>query len=181
MFLRTFLLRWVISIVAAFVLLLVIDPQYFDRPLAEGTAGLAAAEAPSGPFATLIGVDIPDGSQLVSVFLKPRDVSLEARGEFLDPQGEVIMAESFVLASDTAGQKARWTIWKVAPRGAGKYAIRLTQTVPGRITLYFYQGPFWERMLGLPLVLALINLIALFARRSRIEPQSASITPPSDV
>ena len=164
-----FVLRLFVSTVLVMILVLLVDPQYFDRPLAEGEAGLAAHEAPVGAFATTIGVEIPDGSQIVSVFLKARDVALQIQGEFLDPQGNVIVTGNFQLASDTQAQKARWATWAVPPRGPGKHVLRFTQNTPGRVALYFYQGPFWERMMGLPLVMVLLNLIILFVRRNQTE------------
>ncbi len=172
--LGAFFLRWVISLVVVTLLLLFIDPQYFDRPLAEGTAGLPASEAPAGPFATLVGVEIPDDSQMLSIFLKSRDATVEANVEFLDQQGAVVTSSAFVLAADTPQQKVQWTAWNVAPRGAGKHALRLTQNTPGRVAIYFYQGPFWERMLGLPFFLALINLVVLLARHSRKKSEPVS-------
>jgi len=173
-----FLVRAAILCVVLGLLMLFIDPNYFDRPVGTGECGLPADQAPATPFASALLFEARQGPG-IQIVLGARDSSLTGvRAELLAPDGTLAMDQvTDLLRVDNT---ARWrTLFGTAPL-AGSYTLRLTQSMPGRVAVYLFQGTFTERFFVLPAMA--LGLIALFEvllgwrRRFRASPP---LPPPS--
>lgn len=148
---------------------LLIDPNYFDAPLAVAEAGLPRDKAPGGLFATGVTFHAESG-YAIQVVLAAKDSPLSLRLEMADPKGQPCLSQS--LALTRSGSESGATEWKslLGATGApGTYTLTITQDGPGRVTLYFFQGPFVLRMVGLPLLAALLlGVLQKILRQQRL-------------
>ncbi len=167
----------IVALTLALVLVMVmVDPFYFDQPLAVAEAGLEPAQAPQTPFATSVvfGAELGDP---VKFALGARDVSTRARVEVLLPSGRTVYdRELEILKPTAAATRQGWQTFTIGLPESGSYTIRLTQNNPGMIKIYLFQGPFVARMLFLPVFAAfLVLIIGLLRRRGPATPPSSAL------
>lgn len=167
MFLRALAMLFVL--VVGFLL---IDNHAFELPLTEPCeAGLAANSAPQPPFATTIVFSANPGYP-IETLLAAKDQSLgNVRVELLGPDGRTCLdCTTDLLRGPSWAGGAQWVSRAGGAPLVGTYTLRITQNEPGRIAVYFFQGPFTARMLVLPAIaLVLSLLIHLWRRREALE------------
>ena len=97
-----------------------------------------------------------------------KDNPLNVKAELISPSGRLGMDQSFQL-NGPSGSKgpSEWKSMLGAAEGNGTYTLRITQDSPGRITAYIYQGPFFLRIIGLPVAIAIFLLIIETASRRK--------------
>jgi hypothetical protein len=149
-------LLYILLLVLAVFGLLAIDPNYFDMPLGRAETGLQAPQAPPPPFATAVTFDVQRGDA-VEISLAAKDAALQIDLEVLGPRGDVVLRGKASLPGPKAGGRShQWQSFLAPSPDDGQYTLRLTQDAPGRITVYFFQGPFTIRIIGLPFGMALL-------------------------
>jgi hypothetical protein len=105
-----------------------------------------------------------------------RDQSLNAMAELVNPDGNQGLNQPLTLLRPQTTQKTSWVSLYGATTAIGTYTLRLTQDQPGRIKIYFFQGPFTARMIFLPCLAAIFLFIFQVIRRSR-KPSLSSTLP----
>jgi hypothetical protein len=138
------------------VVMLMVDPFYFDQPLAVAEAGLEPAQAPPPPFATSVvfGAELGDP---VKFALGAREVNTRARVEVLQPSGLTIYDRELEIVKPTvAATRQGWQTFSIGIAESGTYTLRITQQNPGIIKVYLFQGPFLARMIFLPFFAAFL-------------------------
>ncbi|NLI78379.1 MAG: hypothetical protein GX442_18320 [Candidatus Riflebacteria bacterium] len=157
----------VLVTVGLVIIMTMVDPFYFDQPLAVAEAGLEAGQAPPPPFATSVVIPVELGDPL-KVALGARDASTRARVEVLQPSGFAAYDRQLEIRKPTTmASRQGWQAFSVGVPETGTYTIRVTQDNPGMIKIYLFQGPFLARMLFLPVFAAFLVLIISFLRRGR--------------
>lgn len=148
-------LRYILALTAVVVTMLIIEPTYFDMPIATAVAGLDGQNAPSGEFATAVTFDSKSEETILMV-MGAKDRPLQITAEVESPGGQRILHERIFLETSSRN-KPKWKNLHIPSIDTGTYTLRITQTEPGRISLFYYQGPFIARMIFLPsLMLALM-------------------------
>ncbi len=153
--------------VALVVIMTMVDPFYFDQPLAVAEAGMEAGQAPPPPFATSVVFTAELGEPL-KVALGARDAGTRARVEVLQPSGFAAYDRQLEIRKPTTmASRQGWQAFSVGVPETGTYTIRVTQDTPGMIKIYLFQGPFLARMFFLPVFAAFLVLVIAFLRRGR--------------
>lgn len=148
-------LRYILALTAVVVIMLILEPTYFDMPLATAIAGLEGQDAPSGEFATAVTFDSKSGETIL-IAMGAKDRPLQIIAEVESPDAQIILHERIFLET-ISHNKPKWKNLHIPITNSGTYTLRITQTGPGRVSLYFYQGPFIARMIFLPsLMLAIM-------------------------
>lgn len=157
---------WGLIVVKFFALLfiagacmLLVDPYYFEFPIAQAEGGLPADKAPPPPFATAITFAAEAG-QPILIALGARDTSLGMVGaEVTGPDGRVMMQTSLPVNRGSGPHGADWKEFRSGSPMPGTYTLKLTQQAAGRMAVFFFQGPFIGRLLMLPALTALLLLL----------------------
>jgi hypothetical protein len=154
------LLTLVVS-VALGICALVVDPSYFQYPLGHGIVGVEQKENYAFPATTEIEFDAA-GVDPIQIDLAAKDNDVKGEIEVFDPKGNLIITDNFdvkKLPNGIVPTPGKWFTKYSPPAGNGTYKLRLTQKAPGRISAFFYQGPFVLRFFLLPLISAVLIFI----------------------
>jgi len=157
--------------------LVLIDPNYFDVPLGSGEAGLIADQAPPSPFATEITFVAPAGDP-IQIVMGAKDKPLPIRTELISPKGTSVMDKSMnlTMTSGVTGNPEWKSLLGSAPEN-GTYTLRITQDAPGRIKVYFFQGPFVVRMYILPMFSAFLFFLLQMTKKIGKSPTEIKVEP----
>ncbi len=138
-----------------------IDPAYFQNPLGEGELGLLAADGYSMPATSEIEVTA-DGIDPLQIDLKSAEGDFSGTIEVIDPAGNMVLTGNFALRyypQSFIPNPSRWQTFYAPARQKGSFILRLTQNSPGKAKVFFYQGPFWLRMMMLPAISAFFLMV----------------------
>ncbi len=147
--------------VALGICALIVDPAYFQYPLGSGVIGVEQKENYAFPATTEIEFDAM-GVDPIQIDIAAKDVDVKGELEVITPKGDVITKDVFDIKKYSNGivpNPGKWFTKYAPPAGHGTYKLRLTQKAPGRITTFFYQGPFVLRFFLLPLISAVLVFI----------------------
>lgn len=139
----------------------IIDHAYFQKPLGEGEVGLSADEGYSMPATTEISV-VADGIDPLQLDLSSKKEDFSGLVEVLGPDDSVIFSQNFALryhAKSFLPNPDKWATFYSPTPQKGTYKVRVTQDSPGKARIFFYQGPFWTRMLMLPFIAAFMVVV----------------------
>jgi hypothetical protein len=174
-----FVIRFLVTTLVVVGAFLLVDPNYFDIPLASALTGLEAKDAPVGPFATAVTFEAGQGEPITLV-LAGRDAPLQVQGELTAPDGRTAWRDTFSIPHSTGGLlRGNWITRNAPAPVLGTYTLRLSQSQPGRIKVYFFQGPFVARMIALPITMLIINLAVLVLAGRRESETDGANAPPS--
>ena len=168
------LVKFVVLLLLAVLGMLLVDPYYFQFPIAQDEAGLPIDKTLPPPFETTITFRADPGYP-VMIALGAKDqslgmVSLEVTG----PDGAKTLQGTIPVDRGSGPHGAEWREMLAGAPIPGTYTLRLRQNLPGRIAVFFFQGPFVARLLMLPaLVALLLLLIQVAVGRSRKETPAA--------
>jgi len=141
-----------------------IDHAYFEYPLGKGVIGISAKDKISLPATTEISFDA-NGTYPIQIDLGAKSNDLEGELELLGPNDKVCFEQKFNVKKYPAGflpNPGKWSTFYTANRGAGEYKLRITQSKPGQVITYFYQGPFVIRFLLLPFTALFFYFLYVF-------------------
>lgn len=138
-----------------------IDHAYFQKPLGEGEIGLAADEGYSMPATSEISV-VAGETDPLQVELTSKKEDFSGQLEVLGPDDSLVLNENFALRYQPKSflpNPDKWETFYTPTPQKGTYRVRITQDSPGKAKIFFYQGPFWTRMLMLPFISAFIVVV----------------------
>ncbi|MGM0598879.1 MAG: hypothetical protein ACQETH_03570 [Candidatus Rifleibacteriota bacterium] len=139
----------------------IIDHAYFQKPLGEGEIGLAADEGYAMPATSEISVVAVETDPL-QLDLSSKKEDFSGIVEVVGPDDSVIFTENFALRYQPKSflpNPDKWETFYLPTPQNGTYRVRITQDSPGKARIFFYQGPFWTRMLMLPFIAVFIVVI----------------------
>lgn len=146
-----------------------IDHAYFEYPLGNGLTGITAKDKINLPATTEISFDAK-GNYPIQIDLGAKSNDLEGEMELLGPNDQVCLEQKFNIKKYPAGllpNPGKWSTFYSANRGPGEYKLRITQSKPGQVITYFYQGPFVIRFLLLPFTALFFYFLYVFTFRTR--------------
>ena len=144
-----------------------VDPAYFQYPIGEGYVGLSLEEAEEYTFPATTEIQVMAGGQdplRIDIAAKEKNITGEL--EIIGPDDEAITSQKIAsryYPRTVMPNPSRWTTFNTRARDKGYYKVRLTQEQAGKVKIFFYQGPFTQRMLMLPVggmfVVLIISLL----------------------
>jgi len=161
-------LRYIILTTILTAGMLLVDPNYFQKGIAEGFLGLEAAKAPAAPFATELTFSAAAGEPFkIDLGAKQQELR-DVRIELLDPDGKPVTDQttSLLRPPDPNARPTWHTIYSPALRN-GTHTLRISQSAPGQVKAYVFQGPFVMRMIFLPIFAAILLFVFDIIRRAR--------------
>ncbi len=157
---------------------MIVDPSYLNNPIGEGNLGVVAAEGYAMPATTELSL-VANGVDPIQIDIKSEEGDFAGEVELMAPDGKLLMNKKFALRKYPATfipNHAKWQTFLSRQTGPGTYLLRMTQEQPGKAKAFIYQGPFFLRMLILPLIAAFMILILSFT----FAPRSASAAPATE-
>ncbi|MDD3000439.1 MAG: hypothetical protein PHF29_01650 [Candidatus Riflebacteria bacterium] len=185
--------RWIrhILTVAGLTILILfsclsIDASYLNNPIGYQEIGIVSSDGIPLPATNEVSV-VADGIDPIQIDIKSSSGDFAGQIMVSDPEGRNVFQKDYALKyypNTLFPNPTKWKTFMVPYKKPGVYRVFLSQDMFGKAQIYIYQGPFWARMLFLPLFATLIYIIVsvTFTKKSA-KPTSASkpVTPAEGV